>query len=155
LDLELEVKYYADPLKPAGSDRVLRRWCQKSLEAGLPDNMYSNQKSRFGKILDGLAIEDVGILYGHSIHIIYFTATFLVYFVAIWYLYFIVIWYILWPFGIFHGYLVYFVAIWCISWLFDMYIFPVFGILHGYLICIFFLFFGMLCQEKSGSPDWK
>jgi hypothetical protein len=23
------------------------------------------------------------------------------------------------------------------------------------LICIFFLFFGMLCQEKSGSSDWK
>jgi hypothetical protein len=39
--------------------------------------------------LEGLAIEDVGVFYGH---LAYFTA----------------IWYILWPFGIFYGHLVYF-----------------------------------------------
>jgi hypothetical protein len=42
---------------------------------GLPDGIFSNQKSRFGKILEVLAIEDVGILYVH-----------LVYFKAIWYI---------------------------------------------------------------------
>jgi hypothetical protein len=39
--------------------------------------------------------------------------------------YFIAFWYILWPFGIFYGYLVHFSR------------------------------FGMLCQEKSGSPGSK
>jgi hypothetical protein len=58
---------------------------------------FQNQKSLFYKILEGLAVEDVGIFYGH-----------LVYFMAIWY--------ILWPFGIFYGHLVYFVAIWYILW---------------------------------------
>jgi hypothetical protein len=41
------------------------------------------------KILGGLAMEDVGIFYGHLVH-------------------FMVIWYILWTFGIFCGNLVYF-----------------------------------------------
>jgi hypothetical protein len=41
---------------------------------GLPDGIFSNQKSKFGYILKGLAIEGVGTLYGH-----------LLYFVAIWY----------------------------------------------------------------------
>jgi hypothetical protein len=45
----------------------------------LPDGLLSNQKSQFGKILEGLGMENVGIFYGHSE---YFTA----------------IWYILWPF---------------------------------------------------------
>jgi hypothetical protein len=48
--------------------------------------------------LEGLAIENVGIFYGH-----------LVYFKAVWS--------ILWPFGIFYDHLIYFMAIW--------YIFPV------------------------------
>jgi hypothetical protein len=52
------------------------------LDAGFPDGMFSNQKSRIGYILEGLAIEGVGKLYGH-----------LVYFVAIWY--------ISWLFGMF------------------------------------------------------
>jgi hypothetical protein len=30
-------------------------------ETGLPDGIFSNQKSQFGLILEGLAIEDVGI----------------------------------------------------------------------------------------------
>jgi hypothetical protein len=32
---------------------------------GLPDDLFSNQKSQFGKIFEGLAMEDVGIFYGH------------------------------------------------------------------------------------------
>jgi hypothetical protein len=47
---------------------------------GLPDGMFSNQKSKFGYIWEGLAMEDVGIFYGHLIH-------------------FTVFWYILWTFG--------------------------------------------------------
>jgi hypothetical protein len=30
----------------------------------LPDGIFSNQKSQFGKILEVLAMEDVGIYYG-------------------------------------------------------------------------------------------
>jgi hypothetical protein len=48
----------------------------------------------------------------------------------------------LWPFGIFCGHVVYFVAIWYILW-------P-FGIFCGHLV--YFSRFGMLYQEKSGSP---
>jgi hypothetical protein len=36
---------------------------------------FSNQKSHFGSILEGLGMEDGGLFYGH-----------LVYFVAIWYI---------------------------------------------------------------------
>jgi hypothetical protein len=32
--------------------------------AGLPDGLFSNQKSKFGSIFEGPAIKDVGILYG-------------------------------------------------------------------------------------------
>jgi hypothetical protein len=69
----------------------------------LPDGFFSNQKSHFGKILEGLAMEDVGICYGHLVN-------------------FPAIWHILWPFGIFSPILVHFTR------------------------------FGMLYQEKSGSP---
>jgi hypothetical protein len=31
------------------------------LKAGLPDGIFSNQKFQFGKILEGLLMEDVGI----------------------------------------------------------------------------------------------
>jgi hypothetical protein len=54
------------------------------MEAGLPDGIFSDLKSQFGKILEGHAIEDVGIFYEHSV---YFTA----------------IRYILWTFGAFCG----------------------------------------------------
>jgi hypothetical protein len=47
---------------------------------GMPDGIFSNEKSKFGKILEGLAMEDVGIFYAHL-------------------KYLIAIWYILWPFG--------------------------------------------------------
>jgi hypothetical protein len=33
--------------------------------SGLPDGIFSNQKSNFGKILEGLGMEKVGVLYGH------------------------------------------------------------------------------------------
>jgi hypothetical protein len=49
---------------------------------GLPDGIFSNQKSKFRYNLQCLAMEDVGIFYGH---LIYFTA----------------IWYTLWTFAIF------------------------------------------------------
>jgi hypothetical protein len=52
---------------------------------GLPDGIFSKQKSQFGYILEWLALKDVGKFYGH---LVYFTA----------------ISYSLWPFGIFRGY---------------------------------------------------
>jgi hypothetical protein len=55
----------------------------------LPDGLLSNQKSKFGQILEGLAMEDVAIFYGHLVHCVVFC-------------------YILWTFGIVHGDLVYF-----------------------------------------------
>jgi hypothetical protein len=64
-------------------------------EAGLPDALFSDQKSQFGYILEGLAMEDVCILsdiwsmYGH-----------LIYFMDIWYRYSVVIWYIFPRFGL-------------------------------------------------------
>jgi hypothetical protein len=57
--------------------------------AGLPDGWFSKQKSNFGLILEGLAMEDDGIFYGHLVH-------------------FTVLCYILWTFGIVSGNLVYF-----------------------------------------------
>jgi hypothetical protein len=47
---------------------------------GLPDGLFSNQKSQFGKILEGLRMKNAGIIDGY---LEYFT----------------VIWYISWPFG--------------------------------------------------------
>jgi hypothetical protein len=38
------------------------------MATGLPDGLFSNQKSKFWQILEGLAMEDVGILYGHLVH---------------------------------------------------------------------------------------
>jgi hypothetical protein len=31
----------------------------------LPDGLFSDQKSKFGFILEGLEIENVGVFYGH------------------------------------------------------------------------------------------
>jgi hypothetical protein len=47
---------------------------------GLPDGIFSNQKSQFGQILEGLGMKKDGIFFGH---LKYITA----------------IWYIFWPFG--------------------------------------------------------
>jgi hypothetical protein len=37
------------------------QWVRNASATRLPDDMFSNQKSLFGEILEGLAIEDVGI----------------------------------------------------------------------------------------------
>jgi hypothetical protein len=55
----------------------------------VPDGLFSNQKSQFGKILEGLRKENVGIFYDN---LEYFTA----------------IWYNSWPFGIVCGHFEYF-----------------------------------------------
>jgi hypothetical protein len=39
--------------------------------SGLPDGIFSNQKSQFGYILECFAMEDVGTFYGN---LVYFTA---------------------------------------------------------------------------------
>jgi hypothetical protein len=54
----------------------------------LPDGLFSNQKSQFWKIFEGLAMENIGIFYDHLVS---FTA----------------IGNILWSFGIFHAVLVF------------------------------------------------
>jgi hypothetical protein len=38
-----------------------------SQQPGLPDGLISNQKAKFGKNLEGLAMEDDGIFYGHLV----------------------------------------------------------------------------------------
>jgi hypothetical protein len=63
---------------------------QDSGLAGLPDGLFSNQKSQFGQILEGLGMENVVIFYDH-----------LEYFMAIWHN-------ICWQFGIGNAHLVYF-----------------------------------------------
>jgi hypothetical protein len=45
--------------------------CWQTLKPGLPDGLFSNQKSQFGLILQGLAMENLGIFYDH---LVYFTA---------------------------------------------------------------------------------
>jgi hypothetical protein len=62
----------------------------------LPDGLVSDQNSQFGYILEGLAIEDVGVFYAHLIYLFYGN---LIYFMAIWYI-FQTIWYIFWQFGV-------------------------------------------------------
>jgi hypothetical protein len=59
----------------------------------MPVDLFSNQKSKFGKILEGLAMEDIGIFYGHLVH-------------------FSVFCYILLTFGIVRGKMVYFSPFW-------------------------------------------
>jgi hypothetical protein len=54
---------------------------------GLPDGIFQNKKIQIWVILEGLAMEGVGILYGH---LVYFTT----------------IWSILQPLGILYGHLV-------------------------------------------------
>jgi hypothetical protein len=44
---------------------------------------FSNQKSQFGYILEGIAKEDVGIFYGH---LVYLFCRHFVYFMVIWYI---------------------------------------------------------------------
>jgi hypothetical protein len=66
---------------------------RKPGQQGLPDDLFSNKKSQFGYIWEGLGMENVGVYYDH-----------LEYFAAIWYN--------LWPFDIDCGHLVYFSPLW-------------------------------------------
>jgi hypothetical protein len=59
-------------------------------QTGLPDGLFSNQKSKFGQILEGFAMEYDGIFDKHLDH---FTAF---------------CWYILWTFSISRGNLIFF-----------------------------------------------
>jgi hypothetical protein len=45
--------------------RTLDRFYETILLPGLPDGLFSNPKSQFGKILEGLRLENVDIFYGH------------------------------------------------------------------------------------------
>jgi hypothetical protein len=60
---------------------------------------FQTKKPNLGKFLEGLAIEDVDIFFGHLVN-----------FLAIWYI-LMAIWFILWSFDIFYGHLVYVVHI--------------------------------------------
>jgi hypothetical protein len=70
-----------------------KNWCLVGSAPGLPDGLFSNQKSQFMYILEGLAMENLGIFHED-----------LVYFRAIGN-FFTAIWYILWS-------LVYFFPFW-------------------------------------------
>jgi hypothetical protein len=52
---------------------VNKNWkpLQMLLHTGLPDGLFSNQKSQFGKILEGLVMENLGIF---NAQLVYFTA---------------------------------------------------------------------------------
>jgi hypothetical protein len=82
--------------EPANRQMAFRTFQTFGLLPGLPDCIFSNQKSQFGKFLGDLAMEDVRIFYGHFV-------------------YFPDIWYILWPFGIISPVLVYFSAFWYVA----------------------------------------
>jgi hypothetical protein len=69
----------------------------KVLAAVLPDGMFSNQKSKFGHILEGLANEDVGIF--SALLSILSILQQMLYFMAIWCIYLVVFWYIFSRFG--------------------------------------------------------
>jgi hypothetical protein len=43
-------------------------------KAGLPDGIFSNQKSRFGLIFEGLEMENVETFGTHYGHLVYFMA---------------------------------------------------------------------------------
>jgi hypothetical protein len=38
-----------------------------ALPEGLPEGIFSNRKSQFGYILEGLAMEDIGIFHGYLV----------------------------------------------------------------------------------------
>jgi hypothetical protein len=45
------------------------KWLVTRSDPGLPDGLFSNQKSRFGLIWECLAIKDGGKFYGHSVYL--------------------------------------------------------------------------------------
>jgi hypothetical protein len=81
-------------LKHVNSERIAIYFQEKtSSTTGMPDALFSNQISKFGKFLEGLEMEDVGIFCGHLVH-------------------FTVFCYILWTSGIVRGNLVHFPPFW-------------------------------------------
>jgi hypothetical protein len=109
---------------------------------GLPDGIFSNQKSKFRAILEGLAMEDVGMYILRPLCL----------FRAVWYIfghfvYLLVIWYF---YPIFVGNLVYLLVIcyicWLLLYLLVIVIFVVFWYIFGYLV-----FFPVLvcCTKKN------
>jgi hypothetical protein len=46
---------------------ICEKKVRSKLRNGLPDGLFSDQQSQFGYILDGLAMEDHGLFYGHLI----------------------------------------------------------------------------------------
>jgi hypothetical protein len=67
---------------------------KSKLRAGLPDGLFSNQKSHFGLIFEGLRLENVDIFYGHLEYLRNFWI-----FYDHW-VHFVIIWYIFFGFGI-------------------------------------------------------
>jgi hypothetical protein len=56
--------------EPTGANAMISfRFCanfmEKGLETWLPDDLFSNRTSQFGKILEGLGMEKVGLFYDH------------------------------------------------------------------------------------------
>jgi hypothetical protein len=62
-------RFHCSGKEPIGLTIEFRR---RHSRAGLPDGLFSNQKSEFGKICEGLAMEDDGIFYGHIVHFVIF-----------------------------------------------------------------------------------
>jgi ribosomal protein L14E/L6E/L27E len=67
----MRVSIYLEPFKTNGEKRrpvrvvtLVKIPKNVDLKSGLPDGIFSNQKSNLGQILEGLALEDVGIFYG-------------------------------------------------------------------------------------------
>jgi hypothetical protein len=55
---------------------------------GLPDGLVSNQKSQFGYVLEGVAIEKIAVFYDQSVFMLLeIFYGHLVYFVVIWYIF--------------------------------------------------------------------
>jgi hypothetical protein len=108
---------------------------------GLPDGIFSKQKSKFGYILEDLLIENVGVFYGHLLH-----------FTIIWYMYYVsfrilcVISYIMCHFVCYVSF-----GIICVIWyiLCHLVCYVSFGIICviWYILCplVYFVSFGMLC----------
>jgi hypothetical protein len=49
---------------------ALRDSSQLLSGSGLPDGLFSNQKYQFGKILEGLAMENLGIFNDHLVYLL-------------------------------------------------------------------------------------
>jgi hypothetical protein len=59
VSVEIREKHWFHLVQPQGS--ILYQF-RSEFTAGLPDGIFSEQNSRFGKILKSLAVGDVGIL---------------------------------------------------------------------------------------------